>query len=301
MSKTIVSIDLVEGFLVKVSIYGSVEYWLIKGYRHPYPEGFVAVPYRRFRQRLDVTSFKRLSPQSLLRRVDCVGWEAPLIPYSRILEVVDPSRVLSQRMKSLPRPALELLTEHVIPYSEWVGLTGSWAVFEEGPGSDIDILFYGDYEALYAHLRELASKGLISECKWENKLLDACYKAMGYTIKVLRALTHEPCSQHINLIGWIKAVIKIIDDSERVLTPAIYKAAVEKVLDASMLRSFSLENEVVLIETWRNRYYELNRGLYEVSGHVFYDQGLGAVLVRPDIEGYIKPSREAHPRNYNYN
>ncbi|MCX8195490.1 MAG: hypothetical protein N3F67_00165 [Acidilobaceae archaeon] len=273
----------IEGWPLRVRAWGVEEIWIARGYRHPV--GYiVSTPYRRGRERLKPYQLSN-APSWSLRWVDCIGREAPLVKEGEAT-AIDPERALRERRGDLWREVLELL-DYLSP--EWAGLTGSWAVFAEGPGSDVDLLLYGDF---YSALKDLREEGLVAPCgrfekvrdflSWEDylklyrlKLLDACFRGRPYTIRALRTLEEEPCGRPVVYAGRYVGEVEIVEGREAHLTPARYRAR--------------LGGEEVELESWHTRYAELPEGRYFASLRLTLEGGV--LKGSPDIDGFLRPLR----------
>lgn len=278
---------LIESWIVESSVLGSRELWMVRGYRHP--EDYVVVsPYIIGGSKVKQYDWRTL-PAWIMGYVPCIGRAAPLLPGRSIVRVVDPAGVLKVRRSDIPQAVVELI-DIIAP--EWAGVTGSWAVFAEKPLSDVDILVYGDHEAIYKALLDLRADGRIESCMVEDrylkvrdklswtsysrlaplKVLDSCYRGVPYTIKILRRLDREPCEGFIADIGVYEGALRIIKTLEPHLTPARY------VVD--------IGGREALMETWHTRYMELPGGLYIGRLKLFDDRGV--TLCSPDIVGGLE-------------
>ncbi|GBF08504.1 hypothetical protein apy_02290 [Aeropyrum pernix] len=280
--------SLVEGWIVEVP--GSpAEYWVVKGYEHP-PGKVVATPYRRGWRRLDPRSIKQ-APIWTLGYFPCRGGPAPMLSLeAAIAKPVNPWSALEIRYRDLPHP-IRVLLEEVNP--ELAGLTGSWAVFAEDGGSDVDLLIYGDPSEIYTALESLASRGVIKPHRHERshyplhgvRLLDSCIKYGGvtscYTLRILRYTSPRECSRRLTAIGRYTGPIEIIGEQEpldSILVPARYR---------SVLLRLRVE---AVVETWRTSYQELKPGVYEGDLELFVDQH-GGITASPDLDGKLKHVR----------
>ncbi len=273
---------MIEGWVVRVS-WLHVMYWIIKGYNHP-EYGYIAIPYRLGDKRIELGEMHRIVPESMLRYVDCIGRYAVVLPHNMIDLYIDPSKVLEIRMSELPGVIVELL-EQLDP--EWAGITGSWAVFSEKRGSDVDLLLYSySHESIYDRLTKLKNQGLISDCNLRKhnldiprqhgfQLLDACYKGIKYTLRILRRIDKAPCSDIIIPIGKYQGLIRITSSREAYLVPAIYDAIIDDLGE-------------IVIETWHTRYQEMLPGIYIANLNLSYDLKRGTILASPDIDGFIE-------------
>ncbi|GAB6148346.1 hypothetical protein [Stetteria hydrogenophila] len=269
---------MIDGWIVRAAWGGVDAYWVVKGYEHP-EWGVVAVPYRVMGRRLPSRPDPALFP-GLEARLDCMGREVPVIPRRAVYAVVDPESALRLRLRDLPEPVRELV-EHV----EAEGLTGSWAVAAERPGSDVDLITFnrGAYEAL----RDLAAEGSLKPCprepKWGPKpppragLLDACYKGVPFTLRILRRREPLPCTARRWLTRWHRGPVELRPTGEEFLVPARYDAYIPGL-------------GWVTLETWHTRYQELPPGVYEARLALYYVDGDGYVA-SPDLHGGLEPSR----------
>ena len=283
---------MIEGWIVRTTVNGVEESWLVKGYSHP-EEGLVAVPYRRGGLRLEPFQYHVHAPNWTLKHVKCTGRTVPVLEWDRITGVVDPETILRVRLFELPESIRSLLD---VLNPDWAGLTGSWAVYVETPDSDVDLLVYG--EGVYKALEDLGEEGLISQCrrgKWwhslhpeyrsglggelQQRLLDSCIRGYPYTIRILRRTTPAPCSENITYLGKIEGPIEISTGWESHLTPARYR-----------VRILGLDSSTeAILETWHTRYMELPGGLYRARLSLFLDSN-GRLIVSPDIDGSLEPA-----------
>ncbi|MEM4511938.1 MAG: hypothetical protein QXK97_01365 [Acidilobaceae archaeon] len=279
---------MVEGWVVVVSRSGRLDLMTVRGYRHPSGE-LVVSPYMSFSRRLKSYDFREV--EEFVRFVDCIGRHAPVIAESLVVTYIDPERALKVRRADLDPRVLELL-DTLAP--EWAGLTGSWAVFSEKPGSDVDLLVYGDSSKLYRALQDLRDEGLIRSCRLEDRLektrdlsgpklsallagrrlLDSCYKEHPYTIRVLERLDREPCSERVYYWGRYEGLVKIEEVLGAPAVPTRYRAVL---LDIGV--------EAVL-ETWHTRFAELPRGVYTARLVLLEERGV--VKASPDVDGWIE-------------
>ncbi|MGC9072075.1 MAG: nucleotidyltransferase family protein [Acidilobus sp.] len=269
-----------EGWLVRER--GSDVVWMVRGYEHP-TDRLIVIPYRGHHW----TSRQTLSR---LEYLSCVGRTAYTL-YRNGAIPLDPSEAF--RRTRLPEQIREL-TDVMGP--EWIGLTGSYALGMQRPGSDVDLLVYSSRPpAIYDALRDLKRSGLVYDCDQGQrfakekssftrseflvlhplKLLDSCYKGVPYTIRVLRAIDEKPCTSEFRPLGWITALGEI-GPMEPYLTPAIYEFRAEGA------------GSYMLI-SWRTRYQELPPGKYMVRGLVQRDEINGPLYIVPDLGGYVKP------------
>ena len=276
----------IEGWALRTRVAGTEEVWVVRGYRHP--EGYlVATPYLRGSIRLTPYDLS-LAPPWTLRWVDCIGRTVPLLGW-RDAELLDPERALKVRRGELPAEVLELLD---VLSPEWAGLTGSWALFSERGGSDVDLLLYGRFREA---LQELREEGLIAPCQVEerykkvkdkfspedhadlsrHRLLDSCYKGKPYTIRALRTLEPEPCSVRVEYLQEYEGEVELVDASDSFFLPARYVAR--------------LGTQEVILESWHSRYAELPPGRYRASLRLSLEGG--QVKASPDIKGYLRPLR----------
>jgi hypothetical protein len=269
---------LIDGWIVRASWAGVEAYWIVKGYEHP-DWGVVVVPYRvlgkRYPTRPDPTLFPGIEA-----RLECMGRPVPVMPYKRITLTINPARALRLRLRDLPEAVREL-----VEYVNAEGLTGSWAVFQESPQSDVDLISYR--RDSYKALKDLAAEGSLQPCprepKWgpqpppRRSLLDACYKGAPFTLRILRTREKMPCTTKRWLIGRYRGEVVITDIGEGFLTPARYEAFIPGVGSA-------------ILETWHTRYYEIPPGVYSVDLAIYYVEGEGYVA-SPDLYGRIKPAR----------
>jgi predicted nucleotidyltransferase len=277
----------VEGWIVETNLLGLRELWVVRGYRHPH--GYLVVsPYVMGGRRVKQYDWGSV-PGWLLSYIPCIGRTAPLMPMGRVLRTVDPESVLRVRRNDLPPAVIELLD---IMGPEWAGITGSWAVMGESPGSDVDLLVYGNHWEMYRALLDLRSEGKVKPCmvaeryskvmdkiSWssysklvEHRVLDSCYKGIPYTIRILRRLDVEPCEGMVARIGVYRGPFRVVEAVEPHLTPARYLVEIGGV--------------EVLMETWHTRFMELPKGLYRGYLELFYERGV--TIASPDIVGSIE-------------
>ncbi|BAN90683.1 hypothetical protein [Aeropyrum camini] len=282
--------SFVEGWIVEAP--GSpAEYWIVKGYEHP-PGKVVAAPYRRGGKRLDPRSIEQ-APLWTIEHFPCRGGPVPMLSLDAASsKPVNPWRVLELRYPDLPHPIKHLL-EEVNP--ELAGLTGSWAVFAEDRGSDVDLIVYGDPDEIYLALKYLKSRGAIVRHKHKRseypldsaRLLDSCIKNGGetacYTLRILRYTTPRECSKRLTPLGLYAGPLEITGEQEAldsILVPARYRAVLLKL------------GLPAVVETWRTSYQELKPGVYAGVLEVFADQN-GAITASPDLKGHLKPMASA--------
>lgn len=269
---------MIDGWIVRAVWAGISAYWVVKGYEHP-EWGVVAVPYRVMGERYPAAWYPHVFP-GVDAWLDCMGRRVPVLPLNRIVNVIDPGVALRLRWLDLPAAAREL-AEHV----EAEGLTGSWAVAVEGRGSDVDLISFN--REAYRALRDLAVEGLLTPCprrpKWgpraprRRSLLDACYKGVPFTLRILRVRYRKPCTAKRWLLGRYKGGAVLRDIGESHLIPARYE------LVAPGIGSLTLE-------TWHTRFQELPEGAYNVDVAVYYSEGEG-LIASPDIDGGMEPAR----------
>ncbi len=246
-------------------------FWLVKGYEHPW-DGVVAVPYRlAWGSRLEPSSYLSAAPPWSLRLLPCIGRLAPVVPWGMVAAVLDPSAAL--KLHGLP-PELGELLEHV--GAEWAGLTGSRLTGHWGPGSDYDLLVLpSDPLGAVEALRGLAGEGLISGCPgMRGSLVDACYRGVPYTLRLLRTLSPRGCEGFTASLGLWRGLVELGDAGhEAYLVPARYPLRIPGVGEA-------------VLETWRTRYQGLRPGCYEASLELFEREGM--VVASPDIAGGLR-------------
>lgn len=278
--------ELIEGWVIRVSVGFADEVWVVRGYRHP-TGSVIATPYIRGSRKLKPYDFSNI-PVWLSRYVECIGRVAPVLSNHAVISVFDPRVALRIRRAEL-WPEVRELIEYMNP--EWVGLTGSWAVFNERDYSDVDLLVYGNHAEMYKTLRDLKTEGLIEACRLEerfykvgdklswadysrlaySKLLDSCFKSRPYTLRILRSIAREPCSDVLTPLGYYTGVFEIVDASESYLTPARYIA--------------EANNRRFIVETWHTRYSELPLGTYK--GKLRLVASREGVIASPDIDGWV--------------
>jgi len=279
---------VVEGWILEVSLGGLREAWVARGYKQP-DWGFIATPYiAAGGRRVKAYDWFQV-PQWALRLVPCIGRVAPTLEARWVVRVVDPEGALKARRGDLPVEVLELLD---ILSPEWAGLTGSWAIAGEGPRSDVDLVVYGNHQAIRRALADLRGEGLIAPCDVEYrylkvadklsrqayerlsalKTLDSCYKGVPYTIRVLRRTIREPCEGSAARLGVYEGPLRVTDIGESHLTPARYRA--------------ELGVGVAILESWHTRYSELPEGSYRGRLELFYTRE--GLIATPDIVGYLE-------------
>ncbi len=274
----------IEGWIVRTIYNGVPVYWKISGYRH-YGRYRVAIPYRYGSRRIPPEQYDRL-PLPGLTHLECIGRKAYLVDVKHAT-IYSPEAVLKQRIRDLGSKGkvVNLLLESGVV--EWIGLTGSWALFMETMESDIDLLVYTrSPDKLYKILYEEALDGGISPCRGRYntglsyihgfRLLDACYKGIKYTLRLLIRLEDEDCCcKTIYRVGSIRGSMEILYAISPYTVPATY---------AVYIRGLGR----VILETWHSRYQELSPGAYKASLDVFYDKSRG-IIVSPDLGGSIEP------------
>lgn len=278
---------LIEGWILETTLLGSRILWMVRGYTHP-DEYIVVTPYAIEGRRVKQYDWSWL-PSCVKEFIPCIGRIAPLIAQRDVVRIVDPERALRLRRGDLPAEILELLD---ILNPEWAGLTGSWAVFGERLSSDVDVLVYGNPNAMYKTLLELREEGRIKPCMVEDrylkvldrmswstyakllpfKTLDSCYRGKPYTIRILRRLYSRPCYDFIVKVGVYEGMLRVVDNSESHLTPARY------IVD--------INGNKVTMETWHTRYMELPKGVYKGYLEVFHARE--GLILSPDIVGYLE-------------
>ncbi|MCE4613645.1 MAG: nucleotidyltransferase domain-containing protein [Desulfurococcales archaeon] len=268
--------EIVDGWIVK---YRDLLYWVVKGYSHP-PGSLVAVPYRTSEGfRIRVESYKVFAQPWLMKWIDCIGREAPLLKISDIIRFYDPFVGYRLRAKELPDAIREFVD---ILNPEIVGLTGSWLLGFEKEDSDIDLLVYGDRD-VYPTLVDLALEGQITSCKRETRLprifgfilTDACFKGVRYTLRILRTVTNEGCKKTLIPIASYVGPIRIVDSSDSYRVPAKYSIVLERL------------GLKAVLETWHTRFMELATGKYHARLSLRADTEKGPIIASPDLEGSI--------------
>lgn len=282
----------IEGWMIKVRAWGLEEIWGVRGYTHP-PSYLVATPYIRGHSRLRPYDLSAAPPWTL-SFLPCIGREAPLLSEADVTPI-DPERALRER-KDLWPEIIELID---VLSPEWVGLTGSWAVFMEGRGSDVDLLLFHKTDLIVSALHDLREEGLLRRCAdryhkvsdklsldeyellYSGKLMESCYKGRPYTIRALRTLEREPCESFTAPMGRYQGLVSILSSADGYAVPARYPAIID--------------GREVLVESWHTRYQELRVGTYIGSLDLFERRGV--IVAMPDIHGHLRPVRlEAEPR-----
>ncbi len=268
---------MIDGWVVRAVWAGIEAYWVVKGYEHP-DWGVVVVPYRVLGKRYPTKPDPVIFP-GLEVYLDCMGRAVPVMPYKRVTTFIDPIYALKLRLNDLPE-AIKELVEQVGAE----GLTGSWAVMNETPQSDVDLLSFN--KESYKALRDLALEGSLSHCprkpKWGHQppprksVLDACYKGVPFTLRILRMREKIPCSTRRWLVKRYSGRIEIRDIGEGFLTPARYEAFIPGLGS-------------LILETWHTRYYEWPPGIYDVNLVIYYVEGEGYVA-SPDLYGRMEPA-----------
>ncbi len=293
---------MIDGWMIKVSMAGSINTWLVKGYVQT-TSHIIAIPYKRFCPIIE----------DLYRFLPCIGREVPLVPRNLVIQEINPFSMFKLRKRELPNKIVEFV-EIIDP--EEVGLTGSWALNRETSESDIDLLVYTSKpRKLYEEIIKLKTEGFISQCRspeimynkvgssWivedyiKNRVLESCYKGYPYTLRILRFADEKPCSEFLEPLGKISHMIVNIESSEEgYLVPARYKVRVLK--GPSWL--FRLERVYglnIVLESWRTRYQELREGIYEVN-NVYVVTKENEVILSVDPQGSI---RRTASRSYDHN
>ena len=278
----------IEGWILRTIYNGVPVYWKVSGYRH-YDRYKIAIPYRYGSMRIPPEQYDRLPlPDPIY--LNCIGRRAYLIDVKRAT-IYNPEAVLKQRIRDLGSRGelINLLMESGV--AEWIGLTGSWAIYMETMESDVDLLIYTrSPDKLYKILYEEALNGGITQCKGRYntrlpyihgfRLLDACYKGVKYTLRLLLRLEDEGCCYRtIYKVGSVRGSIEILYPISPYTVPATYAVYIKGL-------------GRVTLETWHSRYQELSPGPYKASLDVFYDKSRG-IIVSPDLGGSI----EAPPRS----
>jgi len=283
---------LIDGWLIRASLYGLVDFWLVKGYVHP-EDSVVAVPYRH---RSLIVAYR-------LRFLPCIGREVPLVRRSEIVDYVDPTSAFRVRRRDLPESILELID---ILNPEVVGLTGSWALLSERPRSDVDLIVYDkDPLRLYRALVELRDENKISQCRsWEEmrrkisstwilteylrgRLLESCYRGSPYTLRILRRTEPLPCRGSLHPPGRAERLKVFIRSSEEsFLVPARYPVTLLEG-PAWLLSYVNEKNTRVSHETWRTRYQTLKEGIYIVENSLLVS-GESEVIIAVDPQGRVE-------------
>jgi len=277
----------IEGSIVLSDLGGVEGAFIVKGYEHP-AGSLIVAPYRIGNLRLEPgePALELLAPW-IIRRIDCMPRLVPVIDARAVRLCIDPSAALKTRMGDLPRSVVRLVED--IDY-EWAGLTGSWAIYGEGPHSDVDIVLYGPN--VYPSLVELHRKGLLSPCgprgdrvaepiasMYSIKLVESCVgDGVRVTLRILRSIEQRPCRRRIPL-GRFSALIELEDVGESYLVPARYKAR--------LLDTFIAGHSEALLETWRTRYQELPPQVYVFEGEAWIEDD--TLILSPDIRGRLAP------------
>ncbi|MEM0340467.1 MAG: hypothetical protein QXV55_02435 [Acidilobaceae archaeon] len=280
--------NAIEGWTVVVSRRGSLDFMVVRGYRHP-DWGLIVSPYTIFSRRVKSYDFSWV--EDILERVDCIGRRVPVARYSSVISYIDPEKALKVRRDELDSRVLELI-DVISP--EWSGLTGSWATFSENLKSDVDLLIYSDPEEVYKVLRDLREERSIAPCDLEKRakkiedlldlryyelisqtrLLDSCYKGYPYTLRVLRTLEREPCSALVYNLGRYEGMLRIKNALGAFAVPALYEV---ELIDIGLK---------AVLETWHTRFAELPKGFYMARVSLFEERG--TLKTSPDIDGWMR-------------
>lgn len=278
----------VEGCVIEASVAGLLAVYIVKGYEHP-DDGLVVIPYRLGSERSRIEGafaapymLQHSTSIAPLRRLPCMPRPVPVVEYSRVVSVYEPSSALHRAWHALPRHVRSLLER--IDY-EWAGLTGSWAISAETGRSDVDVVFYGSgvYDSLVEAAQRLgwysctprpdrvrpgSSLGVL----YKVKFLELCKGPLRVTIRILRTLNQQPCTRRRIGVGYVRTEVLLEDIGESYLVPARYKLS-------GGITGF--------LETWRTRFQELPPGLYTLRGEVWIEGN--TLYVSPDIGGAIAP------------
>ncbi len=271
-----------EGWILEAPLAGIVYYWIVKGYYHP-PGMLIAVPYRaKGASRLE--TLPERSPQASLSWVGCLSAEVPATRDTGRL--IDPRKSLEVRAEDLPEIIHDLIG---IAEPSWSGLTGSWAVAEEGRASDVDLLIHfedieGGVERLRRALERLGFRGCLGpRSEWpglrpKERVTEVCRGGLRVTIRVLEKAEGAECYTPLYVpAGRYNGIIMIEGEASKhgaITVPARYR-----------FRGIGLSG---VLETWRTSFQELPKGLYRAKLLLRVEVASGDIVATPDYGGRLE-------------
>lgn len=231
---------ITEGYFVK---YKGV-IWAVKGCYHP--EGYVvAVPRKLGEKKIKKMSesiqlVKEKFPQ-LLKYVDEIGFEVPLLPLSEV-EVLDPFKVSISQFSDFINNFLD------------VGITGSYLY--EGKGNDLDLISFNSKN--YYILMDMRKRGITSPLvEVKDNEIEGLSKQDFLHLKVKRVLEGK--------YKGIPYTFKIVEceDFGKVIRKSKFEGIVkiDKALKPFSLPVKYLTEEGYILTSFRTRYTELEEGL----------------------------------------
>lgn len=189
------------------------------------------------------------------------------VPKSLIKQVFVPSECLRELLRKKSRDFLEeiavklvkeLSSDSNIPLEFW-GIHGSISLGMQHEGSDIDLAVYGaeNFRKVIATLAQLDKTGKITLSKTafyeQRRSNTGYYDNIRFVVNAIRLPSEINREKLIyKPVAKIKALCEVIDDTESVFRPAIYKIRVLNIISGPIEYSDAISEVVSMIGLFRS-------------------------------------------------
>jgi len=165
------------------------------------------------------------------------------VPKSEIEEVYTPDTALIRLLEKSPRDELEekvvefieLISERSGVSLELFGVHGSISLGMHTEKSDMDVAVYGaqNYRKVLAALKDLEREGLLKISRESLVEILRCnvgwFKGKRFVVNAIRLRSEIKCGRKFTPLSPVLVECEVLDDSEAVFRPAIYRVKVLKV------------------------------------------------------------------------
>lgn len=234
--------------------------WLFKG-------RILLRPKRLFSPKVYVELLKVFSEKfpGYLLYMDNLGKYVFAIPENKIEEIYTPNAALAKLLKKSPRDELEEKAVELIKLLSrrsgislgFFGIHGSISLGMHMEKSDIDIAVYGaqNYLKVLATIKNLEKEGLLKISRGNIIEFLRCntgwFRERRFVINAIRMPSEIKNSHNFRIVAPVLVTCEVLENSEAMFRPAIYRVKVQDVLRGSS-RANRARELVSMIGLYRN-------------------------------------------------